>query len=134
MIWPEVVGEPQGHNSQILLRKMIDYVKSNAPASAYFARVLRAAPADPRDRISAVVQWRQAFEARRDAALVFKAAREGRPLELAKRLRLGRLAGALETKEAVVVTSGNSALLTPLEAAKLGGHSDCVATLESLAI
>lgn len=46
-------------------------------------------------RMYRVTQWRQARDANTDAALAHQAAREGRPLELAKRLRLGRLAGAV---------------------------------------
>ena len=40
--------------------------------------------------------WRRGVEAKRDAGMVFQAASEGRPLELGKRLRLGKLAGGLD--------------------------------------
>lgn len=72
------------------------------------------------------MRWRRAVEAKRDAGVVFKAASEGRPLELAKRLRLGRLAGGLERKG--VVKGG--AIVGPLEAARLAGHDECEQLLE----
>jgi len=40
-----------------------------------------------------VIRLRRAHEAHRDARLVFRAAAEGRPLELQRRLVLGKLAG-----------------------------------------
>ena len=42
-----------------------------------------------------LLRFRRAHEAHRDARLVFRAAAEGRPLELQKRLVLGKLAGGL---------------------------------------
>ena len=47
-------------------------------------------------RVRGVLFWRRAVEAKRDAGMVFKAASEGRPMELARRLRLGKLAGGLD--------------------------------------
>ena len=42
-----------------------------------------------------MLRLRRAHEAHRDARLMFRAAAEGRPLELQKRLVLGKLAGGL---------------------------------------
>lgn len=67
-----------------------------------------------------LLRFRQASDARRDAKLVFQAASEGRPLELAKRLRLGVLAGGLHIKGQM-----QGELLLPLEAAQRGGHVEC---------
>lgn len=44
-------------------------------------------------RMRHMLHWKRALAARRDASMVFQAAAEGRPMELAKRLTLGRLAG-----------------------------------------
>jgi len=44
-------------------------------------------------RYRAVIRFRRAHEAHRDARLVFRAAAEGRPLELQRRLVLGKLVG-----------------------------------------
>jgi len=72
-----------------------------------------------------VLQLRRAHEAHRDARLVFKAAAEGRPLELQRRLVLGKLAGgATHTR---ITPVGHR--VTPLEAASAGGHEDCVKLL-----
>lgn len=96
-------------------------------------------------RQRALLMWRRAHCANRDAVLVFKAASEGRPLELAKRLTLGRLAGALYRryprqshhleKKAVVDQCGGepesvAKMLTPMEAAEFHDHSECVAVLK----
>jgi len=43
-----------------------------------------------------MLHLKRAHEAHRDARLVFRAAAEGRPLELQRRLVLGRLAGGLD--------------------------------------
>lgn len=119
-------------------------------------------------RADAIVRFRHAHDARKDAKIVFKAAREGRPMELAKRLRLGKLAGALAMRcklpaaqfenlesewravksrvmDHMSVTTGGSAqlelpldpseatiLCSPLTAAVLGDHRDCVAQLEKV--
>ena len=78
-----------------------------------------------------LVRWRRAAAARRDAARMFRAAAEGRPLELAKRMRLGVLAGGLELKGEVEDGSaaGGTRLAGPLEAARMGGHEECVRLL-----
>ena len=54
-------------------------------------------------------------------------------MELAKRLRLGVLAGALEAKGEVGVVDGEAMAVGPLEAARLGGHRECVRVLEAAA-
>ena len=72
------------------------------------------------------------MEAHRDAALVFKAASEGRPLELAKRLRLGKLAGGHHRKGYLLAgdSGDNGECVTALEAAVRGGHVECEALLK----
>lgn len=87
-------------------------------------------PVDPRQRINALLVFRRAHEAHRDAAMLFKAAAEGRPMELAKRFRLGKLAGGLQKRGRLALPHGKVLLATPLEAARMGGHTDCVAALE----
>ena len=93
-----------------------------------------------------VLRFRRAHEAHRDARLVFRAAAEGRPLELQRRMVLGKLACGLDRISCItadqvkaVVASGyafESSLLeaelfpgplecTPLGASVLGGHDDC---------
>jgi len=52
-----------------------------------------------------IVRFRRAHEAHRDARLVFRAAAEGRPLELQKRLVLGKLAGGLRATGIVATSS-----------------------------
>lgn len=72
------------------------------------------------------------MEAKRDAGMVFRAAAEGRPMELEKRLRLGKLAGGLHMKgEVTADDTSTTTRVTPLEAARLGGHEDCVKVLEA---
>lgn len=71
--------------------------------------------------------WRRAVEAKRDASMVFQAAAEGRPMELARRLRLGKLAGALQSKGEVGVADRQ---VSALEAAIIGGHAECAALLQ----
>ena len=78
---------------------------------------------DPR-RGDQLVRWRRAHEAHRDASMVFQAAREGRPMELEKRLRLGKLAGG-----AWVTGVVDGVGMDVLEAARAGGHVDCVEVL-----
>ena len=68
-----------------------------------------------------MVRLRRAHEAHRDARLVFKAAAEGRPLELQRRLMLGKLAGGLDQLGKL-----HGVMMTPLEAASVGGHRDCI--------
>ena len=77
-----------------------------------------------------MVVWRRAMEAKRDAGMVFQAAKEGRPLELGKRLRLGVLGGGLYANGEVEDGAGGTRLVRPLEAARLGGHDECVKLLE----
>ena len=84
---------------------------------------------EAKERASMLMQWRHGWEARRDSELVFQAASEGRPLELGKRLRLGVLAGGLDAKGEVEDGAGGTRLVSPLEAARLGGHDDCVKLL-----
>lgn len=76
-----------------------------------------------------MARWRRAVEAKRDAGMVFQAASEGRPMELAKRLRLGVLAGCLDARGLVK----GAGTVSPLEAARLGGHDECVGLLEEAA-
>jgi len=92
--------------------------------------LLRRAPELRRDALARytrgkVVRFRWAHEAHRDAMLVFRAAAEGRPLELQKRLVLGKLAGGLDILGEV---DGN--MMTPLDAARAGGHGGCIKALE----
>jgi len=68
--------------------------------------------------------FRRAHEARRDARLVFRAAAEGRPLELQRRLVLGKLAGGLD-----ILGEVDSVIVTPLDAARAGGHGECIRML-----
>jgi len=68
-----------------------------------------------------MLRFRRAHEAHRDARLVFKAATEGRPLELQRRLVLGKLAGGL--------ASVLAHRMTPLEAARANSNSECIALL-----
>jgi len=97
-----------------------------------------------------MLRFRRAHDAHRDARLVFRAAAEGRPLELQKRLVLGKLAGGLDrtscitadqvkymiTYVYVVESFLREARLfpgplecTPLGASMLGGHDDCTKVL-----
>ena len=73
-----------------------------------------------------LILWRRGTNASKDANLVHRAAREGRPLELARRLRLGKLAGALDRQVSMVVPGPGGGDVrvdaTPAEAAWLGGH------------
>ena len=71
-----------------------------------------------------LLRFRVAHEARRDARLVFRAAAEGRPLELQRRLVLGKLAGGLEMLGEV-----DGIMMTPLDAAKAGVHLECIKVL-----
>lgn len=81
-------------------------------------------------RVRRAMLWRRSIEAKRDAALIFNAAAHGRPMELAKRLRLGKLAGGLEIKGAVVEKDGTKRMVLPLDAARLGAHDECVEVLK----
>jgi len=76
-------------------------------------------------RSRAVVNFRRAHEAHRDARLVFRAAAGGRPLELQNRLVLGKLAGGISMHK----LTREGALVTPLQAATLRGCHECVQVL-----
>jgi len=90
-----------------------------------------------------LLQFRMAHEAHRDARLVFQAAQEGRPLELQKRLALGKSAGGLSRRctprvgvlsewcDQLSIEPDDHALLTctPLMVSLLGGHLDCANVL-----
>ena len=71
-----------------------------------------------------MIRFRRAHGAHRDARLVFRAAAEGRPLELQRRLVLGKLAGGLDLLGEV-----SGVLTTPLEAASAAGHQECIEVL-----
>lgn len=66
------------------------------------------------------MRWRQAVDAKRDAELVFNAASEGRPLELIKRLKLGKLTGGAWARGLVAGIPVDA-----LEAARMFGHGKC---------
>jgi len=68
--------------------------------------------------------FRRAHEAHRDARLVFRAAAEGRPLELQRRLVLGKLAGGPDR-----LVDG----MTALDAARSRDQDECVRILEERA-
>ena len=72
-----------------------------------------------------MLRFRRAHEAHRDASFVFRAAAQGRPLELQRRLVLGKLADG--ASNARITPTGDR--VTPLEAATAGGHDDCVKLL-----
>lgn len=82
------------------------------------------------EKFDRLVAWRTSRNAHRDARLMFQAAKEGRPMELAKRLRLGVLAGGHTRRYSVKGDAGEVAQLTALEAARLGGHHECVKVLD----
>lgn len=80
-----------------------------------------------------MAEWWHCVRANEDASLVFGSARDGRPMELAKRLRLGKLAGGLEIKGTIDVVSGGHEsvqVVDAITAARLRGHDDCVKVLE----
>jgi len=68
-----------------------------------------------------ILRLRRAHEAHRDARLVFRAAAAGRPLELQRRLVLGKLAGGLD-----ILGKVDGEMMTPLDAARAGGHRECI--------
>jgi len=72
-----------------------------------------------------MLRLRRAHEAHRDARLVLRAAAEGRPLELQRRLVLGKLAGGLD-----IVGEVDGMMMTPLDAARAGGHVDCINVID----
>ena len=58
--------------------------------------------------------------------MVFQAASEGRPSELIKRLRLGKLAGGHVYHGKVLLDKrGGASLASPIEAAVQTGHEEC---------
>jgi len=73
------------------------------------------------NRRGMILRFRRAHEAHRDARLVFRAAAEGRPLELQKRLVLGKLACGLD-----ILSESDGVMMTPLGAARAGGHEECI--------
>lgn len=80
-------------------------------------------------RLQCVLNHRRAVEAGKNARLMLQAAAEGRPMELAKRLRLGVLAGGMRLRCEVDDGTGGRRLASALEAATLGGHDECVKLL-----
>lgn len=83
---------------------------------------------DVDSRKMGVLVWRRAHEARRNAGMVFQAASQGRPLELGKRLRLGRLAGGLD-REGRVSCGRDRWVGGPAFGALGGGHGECLGQL-----
>ena len=73
-----------------------------------------------------ILRFRRAQQAHRDARLVFKAAANGRPLELQRRLVVGKLAGGLYKLGKV-----GGSMMTPLVAARTGGHEECIKVIEN---
>lgn len=61
--------------------------------------------------------------------MVFKAASEARPLELAKRLRLGKLAGGINAQGTVKLDDGTFKIVSAVDAARLHRHDECVELL-----
>lgn len=76
-----------------------------------------------------LLRWRRAVEVKRDSELIFRSARDGRPLELGKRLRLGKLGGGL-WKKGLVEVGGVTKEVSAMEAACMGGHLECVRVLD----
>jgi len=76
-----------------------------------------------------MLRLRRAHEAHRDARLVFRAAAAGRPLELQRRLVLGKLAGGQVRLEKV-----DGVMMTPLDAARAGGHGECIKMIKDRAL
>ena len=73
-----------------------------------------------------MLQLRRAHEAHRDARLVFRAASGGQPLELQRRLVLGKLASGLD-----ILGKVGGVMMTPLDAARAGGHEKCIKVIDS---
>ena len=84
--------------------------------------LIRQAMASRRDMM---LRLRRAHEAHRDARMVFRAAAEGLPLELQRRLVLGKLACGLDRLGEV-----GDGMRTPLIAARAGGYGGCIKVLE----
>jgi len=76
-------------------------------------------------RRGVMLRLRRSHEAHRDARLVFRAAAEGRPLELQRRLVLGKLAGGLH-----ILGEVGGVIMTPLDAARDGGHGECIKVID----
>jgi len=76
-------------------------------------------------RCGMMLRFKRAHEAHRDARLVFRAAAEGRPLELQKRLVLGKLAGGLD-----ILGEVDGEMMSPLDAARAGGHGECIKVMD----
>ena len=72
-------------------------------------------------------RFRRAHDAHRDARLVFRAAAQGRPLELQKRLVLGKLAGGTER-----LCEVDGVMMTPIDAAMASGHEECIEAVRSI--
>ena len=72
-----------------------------------------------------MLRLRRAHGAHRDARLVFRAAAEGRPLELQRRLVLGKLACGLD-----ILGEVDGVMMTPLDAAKAAGHEECIKVID----
>ena len=91
---------------------------------------------DPGRRMH-LTKWARAHAAHRDARLVWKAASAGRPLELRRRLVLGKLAGGLTRREALVPAGvedgdGDRDGVLAIDAARARGHAECVEVLSAL--
>ena len=71
------------------------------------------------------MRFRRAHEAHRDVKLVFSAALAGRPLELQRRLVLGKLAGGLD-----ILGEVDGVMMTPLNAARARGHEECIKVID----
>ena len=73
----------------------------------------------------AMLRFRRAHEAHRDASLVFQAAAQGRPLELQRRLVLGKLAGGASFAR----LTRDGSRVTPIQVASLKGFHECAEVL-----
>lgn len=113
--------------------RAMDLVDTNAARPReVLARLFELAPerelakvafVDPR-RGDQLVRWRRAVEVRRNARLIFQAAAQGRPMELERRLQLGKLADGGKAN------ARGGRQMVALSAARAGGHSECVSLLE----
>ena len=73
--------------------------------------------------------WRIGKEAAADSKIIFKACRDGRPLELTKRIFLGRFSP--QHLRAERINPKDSKLHSALQAAQINNHVECEAILES---
>lgn len=78
-----------------------------------------------------LARWRRARRAHEDASRVFAAASEGRHLELAKRLELGKHAGGARAR-GMIRHGGRKIDLAAIEAALIRGHWNCVQVLHDV--